>query len=72
MRPFLLYTRELFLVIFGMSVTEHDAREISELFHKLWTKAVGTENYDKSQWIQLENLLHEFFKNAGIPAGWGS
>ena len=55
-----------------MSVTKHDARGISELFHKLWTKAVGTEDYDKSQWIQLENLLHEFFKNAGIPAGWGS
>jgi hypothetical protein len=24
------------------------------LLHRLWTKAVGTANYDKSEWVQLQ------------------
>lgn len=27
------------------------------LFHHLWTKAVGTENYIKDEWKELERLL---------------
>lgn len=27
------------------------------LFHALWGKAVGTPDYDKEQWLQLENVL---------------
>jgi hypothetical protein len=27
------------------------------LFHRLWTKAVDTHNYDKSQWLALERVL---------------
>jgi hypothetical protein len=27
--------------------------------HALWTKAVGTPDYDKSQWIKLERIIHE-------------
>lgn len=27
------------------------------LFHKLWTKAVGTPGYDKSEWQALERQL---------------
>lgn len=28
-----------------------------ELFHRLWTKAVGTDDYDKEQWKRLEKLM---------------
>jgi hypothetical protein len=28
-----------------------------ELFHELWTKAVGTEGYDKSRWKELQSFL---------------
>ena len=36
----------------------------SELFHHLWTKAVGTEGYDKREWRELDDRLHRigFFK----------
>jgi hypothetical protein len=27
------------------------------LLHRLWTKAVGTRNYDKSEWTELERIL---------------
>lgn len=26
--------------------------------HKLWTKAVGQEGYDKAEWKRLELLIH--------------
>jgi len=29
------------------------------LLHQLWSKAVGTPNYNKQQWIELENHLKE-------------
>lgn len=28
-----------------------------ELLHKLWTKAVGTDDYVKAEWKVLEKLL---------------
>ena len=28
------------------------------ILHKLWTKAVGTDGYDKEQWKELELLVH--------------
>ena len=33
--------------------------EISHLFHKLWTKAVGTEDYVKAEWKELNQILDE-------------
>lgn len=27
------------------------------LFHKLWTKAVSSARYDKTEWMQLEAIL---------------
>ena len=27
------------------------------LFHRLWTKAVGTPQYRKSEWLELEKRL---------------
>ena len=29
-------------------------RELHKLFHTLWSKAVGTEGYDKQEWKRLE------------------
>lgn len=29
------------------------------MLHKLWTKAVGTEGYDKKLWMELERLIHK-------------
>jgi len=34
-----------------------------EVLHRVWTKAVGTEGYDKAEWRELEALVH-----AGITA----
>ena len=28
--------------------------ELHLLFHKLWTKAVGTQDYNKLEWLKLE------------------
>lgn len=28
-----------------------------ELFHTLWTKAVGKEDYDKKEWMEFEGLI---------------
>jgi hypothetical protein len=35
--------------------------EAHYLVHRLWTKAVGTENYNKSEWLQLETLVYNLF-----------
>jgi len=41
---------------------EHKDNElIIQTFHKLWTAAVGTEKYNKTDWKRLENVL----RNAG-------
>ena len=39
-------------------------REINRLFHHLWTKAVGTHDYDKREWLALAKVLWE---NGRIP-----
>lgn len=39
----------------GFEVTKDD--EIKKLFHTLWTKAVGTKDYDKKEWQKLAQLL---------------
>ena len=31
--------------------------QLSSLFNRLWTKAVGSVSYDKDQWKQLQKLL---------------
>jgi hypothetical protein len=37
------------------------------LFHRLWSKAVGTQSYDKEEWKRLETALLE----AGFGPGKG-
>lgn len=32
---------------------------IKDLFHKLWSKDVGTKNYNKDDWKELRDLLQE-------------
>ena len=36
---------------------EGSKEDIRSLFHDLWTKAVGTQDYDKSQWQKLQVKL---------------
>ena len=31
--------------------------DVQVLLHKLWTKYVGTEDYDKSEWRKLDNAI---------------
>lgn len=31
--------------------------ELHRLFHTLWTKAVGTDRYDKEEWKRLEEII---------------
>jgi len=33
----------------------HD--DLTTLFHRLWTKAVSTKNYDKREWMTLEKRI---------------
>lgn len=33
-------------------------RGVHHLLHTLWTKAVGTENYNKNEWKQLAAYLY--------------
>lgn len=32
-------------------------KRIKALFHRLWSKAVSTESYDKREWQELQELL---------------
>jgi len=34
-----------------------EAKKVARLFHKLWSKAVGTSDYVKSEWIELGIIL---------------
>ncbi len=38
------------------------AKDLHQLFHKLWTKAVGTDGYNKSEWKQLERMIERLHK----------
>lgn len=31
---------------------------MNSLFHRLWTKAVGTSDYDKQEWLEFERQLY--------------
>jgi len=31
--------------------------ELHRLFHTLWTKAVGTDKYNKEEWKRLEEII---------------
>jgi hypothetical protein len=35
--------------------------DVLPLFHRLWGKAVGTSEYDKKEWQELERLIQKLF-----------
>lgn len=39
-------------------------RELHTLFHTLWSKAVGTPNYDKSEWKSLQEMVFNLMVQA--------
>ena len=39
------------------AVDEDHDQQIKKLFHKFWSKDVGTEGYSKKDWQQLQRLL---------------
>ena len=39
-------------------LASEDDGPMSELLHTLWTKAVGTPDYDKHEWQALEMVLY--------------
>jgi len=39
---------------------EQQKERIYHLFHKLWTKAVGQQEYIKDEWKELTILLSQF------------
>lgn len=39
-----------------------------EQFHKLWSKDVGTPNYDKKAWVELESRIFAVLKEAKNPS----
>lgn len=36
--------------------------EIHFLVHTLWTKAVGTNTYNKKEWLRLEEIINKLQK----------
>lgn len=58
-------------------IKEMDTREFINLFrtahlslHRCWTKAVGTNDYRKSDWIELERALHQFARAMAQTLGY--
>lgn len=39
-------------------------QEIQRVLHTLWSKAVGTEDYDKAEWKRLDAILQELWNAA--------
>lgn len=40
-----------------MKETEQALKDVRSQFHRLWTKAVGTQDYDKGEWKNLVTTL---------------
>ena len=52
--------REVSSAVFEEDTCEEKA--MKKAFHKLWSKAVGTEGYEKNEWLAFTSML----KKAGI------
>jgi hypothetical protein len=46
----------------GLTEQQLSAYNTLHLFHRLWTKAAGTQNYDKKEWQEFEKRLEPFFQ----------
>ncbi len=42
-------------------------RDVHELLHRLWSRAVGTPEYNKKDWLRFENMLTEVWRATGRP-----
>jgi hypothetical protein len=51
----------------GSMITYMDSKQkdVHHLFHILWTKAVGTETYNKNEWKQLSAYLYSMMAAPG-------
>lgn len=45
--------------------TDPEFREAHHQLHRLWTKAVGTPDYVKKEWQELENMLSILARRGG-------
>tara|TARA_Y100000310_G_scaffold294011_1_gene324101 strand:- start:690 stop:1040 length:351 start_codon:yes stop_codon:yes gene_type:complete len=45
-------------------IAELEARPLWQLFHKLWTRDVGTSGYDKERWLELERKIMSVIQEA--------
>lgn len=43
----------------GSTLSSQQKRELFHLFHSVWTKAVGTKDYNKAEWRELSALLSQ-------------
>jgi hypothetical protein len=41
--------------------------ELQELFHGLWSSAVGTPGYDKKKWLRMDAALNDLWRMSGQP-----
>jgi hypothetical protein len=39
-------------------------RDVNHLFHRLWTRAVGTPDYNKADWKALEHVIETMWREA--------
>ena len=46
--------------------------EAHTALHRCWSKAVGTADYNKADWIILDNALSSFARDAATHIGIGS
>jgi hypothetical protein len=50
-------------------VTPKNPKEADVVFQSLWTKAVGTPDYVKADWIKLQNYIHGLEDKAAHVTG---
>ena len=47
-----------------------DYRVVSNALHACWTKAVGTPDYDKSDWKTISNAIDRKYADAAALLGY--
>jgi hypothetical protein len=50
---------------FSPLASEMTFAELHQLLHRLWTKAVGTMDYDKAEWKRLEKMVETVWRSTG-------
>jgi hypothetical protein len=47
-----------------MTIQQTNHSEIRRLLHVLWTKAVGTSDYNKAEWKQMDHFIEQLIYEA--------